>query len=88
MQINWCLKGIAEGDLFNDRNAANLLTASGILSNWMRANAVIATSQTNIDGQNTLNASALDRARRLLSRFVDLVARHNLHPADERVHAH
>jgi hypothetical protein len=60
MQINWCLKGIAESKTFTDAHAAAVLSSTGILSNWMVANAGKASGQANIDAQNALNASALD----------------------------
>jgi hypothetical protein len=60
MQINWCLKGIAESSAFEDGTASAVLGANGILSNWMLANGSTPSEQANIDGQNTLSASALD----------------------------
>jgi hypothetical protein len=60
MQINWCLKGIAENASFSDAQAAAVLSSTGLLSNWMLANATLASQQVNINSQNVLNASALD----------------------------
>lgn len=60
MQINWCLKGIAENASFSDAQAAAVLSSTGILSNWILANATLANQQANINSQNVLNASALD----------------------------
>jgi len=59
MQINWCLKGIAETASFDDIAAAAVLTSTGILSKWMLASTGTPT-QANIDGQTALTASALD----------------------------
>jgi hypothetical protein len=60
MQINWCLKGIAENASFGDAEAAAVLSSTGIVSKWMLTNATLASQQANIDSQNVLNASALD----------------------------
>src|SRR5262245_27766174 len=60
MQINWCLKGITEGESFKDSQAEAVLKATGILSAWMLANATLAAGQANIDGQNALGVGALD----------------------------
>jgi hypothetical protein len=60
MQINWCLKGIAESASFNDAEASAVLSSTGILSKWMLANAAQTSQQANIDSQKALNASALD----------------------------
>jgi hypothetical protein len=61
MQINWCLKGIAEASgSFDDAKAAAVLSSTGLLSNWMIAKSGTPNQQTNIDSQNALSASALD----------------------------
>jgi hypothetical protein len=60
MQINWCLKGIAESPSFGDAQAAAVLSSTGILSSWMFANAALPSHQANIDAQSALSASALD----------------------------
>src|SRR5260221_6561283 len=60
MEINGCLKGLAESASFGDAEAPSVLSATRILSNWMLANATLANQQANINSQNVLNASALD----------------------------
>jgi len=60
MQINWCLKGIAEDKGFGDAEAAAVLATTGILSKWMLANSAKQTKDANVDAQNALTTSALD----------------------------
>lgn len=60
MQINWCLKGIAENDRFSDAEAAAVLASTGILSNWILANSTKQTADANVDAQNALTTGALD----------------------------
>jgi hypothetical protein len=58
VQINWCLKGIAESGSFKDAEAADVLASTGILSNWIRTNGGTSAHQANISGQKALTASA------------------------------
>ncbi len=60
MQINWCLKGIRGGTSFGDAAALEVLSDTGILSNWTRANANLPAGQANIAAQRALSLSALD----------------------------
>jgi hypothetical protein len=60
MQINWCLKGIAEVAGFGDAEAQAVLSTRGLLSKWMIANAGQRNDRANIDAQNVLTASALN----------------------------
>jgi len=60
MQINWCLKGIAESSYFGDAEAAAVLSSTGIQSSWMWTNAAMPCDQANVNAQAALSASALD----------------------------
>jgi hypothetical protein len=60
MQINWCLKGIAEGPGFADADAQSVLSTHGILSNWMLSNSAQRSDRANVDAQNALTPSALN----------------------------
>ncbi len=60
MQIHWCLKGIAGDGSFGDNAAWAVMTESGILSNWMRNNPNLPSSQANKISQQSLSLPALD----------------------------
>lgn len=60
MQINWCLKGIAGGGGFGDVEALEVMTSTGILSNWMRTHTTAALGAANVDAQAALSLAALD----------------------------
>jgi hypothetical protein len=60
MQINWCLKGIAEGRSFGDNEAQGVLAETGILSSWLISNSRSTLANTNIASQNILSELALD----------------------------
>ena len=60
MQLNWCYKGIVENAAFGDAQAMAVLTDTGILSSWMRANSGISLFQANVASQSALGAKALD----------------------------
>ncbi len=60
MQINWCLKGIAAGTEFADVEAVQVMTETGIRSNWMRHNEDLPMVQANIEAQKALSLGALD----------------------------
>ena len=60
MQINWCLKGIAEDDHFSDAQAEAVLNSTGILSKWILANGTKQTSDATVDAQDALTTGALD----------------------------
>jgi hypothetical protein len=59
VQINWCLKGIAENPWFGDAEAQAVLTSTGILSNFMVETSLTA-QDANIAAQTALSDSALD----------------------------
>jgi hypothetical protein len=60
MKIHWCYKGIAGHAGFGDAEAENVLTRTGIQSNWLRANAALPSADANILAQDALSPGALD----------------------------
>lgn len=60
MLINWCFKGIPESTGFDDAMAETVITATGLLSNWMLANHATNLSAVHAASQGALSESALD----------------------------
>jgi hypothetical protein len=68
VQINWCLKGIAESGSFKDTEAADVLASAGILSNRIRTNGGTSAHQANISGSLRVSLNSPPRTPRFKGR--------------------
>lgn len=60
MLLQWCLKGVACTDEFDDQAAADVLRKDGLASAWLRSNAGLDVPTGMADYHSVLSEAALD----------------------------